>query len=92
MDRLCYFGKIAEKQMHLSAAGEIAENEWIKTVEMRPDMNLELAEFVVMPNHFHGIIIIGNNKYNNTGQHGENATHGRDVMHHVSMEIHTTQR
>jgi REP element-mobilizing transposase RayT len=44
--------------------GKIAEMEWIKTPELRPDMKLELGEFVVMPNHFHAIIIIGENKYN----------------------------
>ena len=27
-------------------------------------MNLELGVFVVMPNHFHAILIIGKNKYN----------------------------
>ena len=31
---------------------------------MRPDMNLQMGEFVVMPNHFHAIIIIGENQYN----------------------------
>jgi REP element-mobilizing transposase RayT len=31
---------------------------------MRPDMNLTPGEFIVMPNHFHAIIIIGENKYN----------------------------
>jgi len=25
---------------------------------MRPDMNIQMGEFVVMPNHFHAIIII----------------------------------
>jgi len=34
-------------------------------------MNLELGEFVVMPNHIHGIIIIGANQYN-----GGSAMHG----------------
>ena len=29
-------------------------------------MNLELGNFVVMPNHFHGILIIGQNEYNST--------------------------
>lgn len=28
-------------------------------------MNLKLDEFVVMPNHFHGILIIGQNEFNN---------------------------
>jgi hypothetical protein len=38
---------------------KIVENEWIKTPEIRPDMNLKQGEFVVMPNHFHAILIIG---------------------------------
>jgi len=86
--RLCYFGKIAKEQIHLSTLGGMAENEWIKTIEMRPDMNLELGEFVVMPNHFHGIIIIGDNKYNG-GDNGKNVVHCRDVMHHVSTTTGT---
>jgi len=52
--------------MQLSPIGKIAETEWIKTIELRPDMNLELGEFVVMPNHFHGIMIIHENQYNST--------------------------
>ena len=44
--------------------GKIAHSEWYKTIEMRPDMNVELGEFVVMPNHIHGIIIIGANDFN----------------------------
>jgi len=44
--------------------GKIAESEWIKTLELRPDMNIELGEFIVMPNHFRGIIIIGENQFN----------------------------
>jgi REP-associated tyrosine transposase len=51
-------------EMALSVIGKMAEKEWIKTPEIRPDMNLELGEFVVMPNHFHGIILIGENPYN----------------------------
>lgn len=44
--------------------GKIAESEWLKPPSIRPDMNLELDEFVVMPNHFHAIIWIGENEYN----------------------------
>ena len=50
--------------MYLSEIGKIVRTEWIKTPEIRPDMNLELDEFVIMPNHFHAILIIGSNKYN----------------------------
>jgi putative transposase len=50
--------------MHLSEIGKIAETEWLKTFEMRRDMNLSMGEFIIMPNHFHSIIIIGENQYN----------------------------
>ena len=76
-DREFYFGEITNGQMQLSELGKIAETEWIKTIELRPDMNLELGEFVVMPNHVHGIILIGENQYNNHDI-------GRDAMLGVS--------
>ena len=70
----------AASEMQLSEIGKIAEQEWLKTVELRPDMNIELAEFVVMPNHFHGIVMIGENAYNNPGgRYGKG-----DAKHRVS--------
>lgn len=45
--------------------GQVAAGEWLKTPQLRPDMNIELGAFIVMPNHFHAILIIGNNAYNN---------------------------
>jgi len=74
-NRICYFGEICDGQMQLSEIGKIAKTEWLKTTELRCDMNLWLDEFVVMPNHFHGIIGIGNNPYN---------APRRDAMHCVS--------
>ena len=59
-----YFGTISNAEMHLSELGQIANQEWLVTPEIRPDMNLELGDFVVMPDHFHGIMIIGGNPYN----------------------------
>ena len=73
-----YFGEIIDGEMQLSQIGEIVESEWIKTFEMRPDMNLRMDEYVVMPNHFHAIIIIGENRYNT---HCGNAMPCRDAMH-----------
>ena len=70
-----YFGEITNGKMQLSEIGLIVENEWIKTFQMRPDMNLQMDEYVVMPNHFHAIIIIGENEYNATC---------RNAMHCVS--------
>ncbi len=59
-----YFGEIRAGVMHLSEIGKIAQMEWFKSPELRPDMNIELGEFVVMPNHIHGIITIGQNEFN----------------------------
>jgi len=55
-NRACIFGDIVDGKMILNDAGEIAFNEWMKTSELRE--NIELGEFVVMPNHIHGIINI----------------------------------
>ncbi|MBY0487788.1 MAG: transposase [Flavobacteriaceae bacterium] len=71
-NRECFFGTVTNDEMIYSEIGQIVEKEWIKTLEIRPDMNLELGEFVVMPNHFHGVLFIGNNEYNSINDHNEN--------------------
>ena len=50
------FGAIVGEEMRLSPAGEIVRDEWARTADVRPDV--ELDAFVVMPNHLHGIIVI----------------------------------
>ncbi|MEK6729762.1 MAG: transposase, partial [Planctomycetota bacterium] len=39
--------------------GKIVDNEWLKTSTIRPYVLLD--KYIIMPNHFHGIIIIVNN-------------------------------
>lgn len=56
------FGEIVEGNMVLSAYGKIASDEWSKTSEIRPHVSLDV--FVIMPNHMHGIIIIGTGEGN----------------------------
>jgi REP-associated tyrosine transposase len=56
--RISFFGTIVNEEMILSEIGEIVKEEWIKTPSMRPELNLILDDFVIMPNHIHGIIII----------------------------------
>ena len=50
------FGEIVDGVMQLNEWGEIARREWFKTAELRPYVELHEDEFVVMPNHAHGII------------------------------------
>lgn len=63
-NRIFYFGNISHGINHLSALGNIVKEEWLKTPNIRPDMNISLDAFVVMPNHFHAIIGIGQNIFN----------------------------
>jgi len=51
-DRRHLFGEIVEEMMHLNASGEIVRDSW-RWLEQQHG-HVELGEFVVMPNHFHG--------------------------------------
>jgi putative transposase len=67
----------------LTTIGEIAYQEWFKTPELRPDMKITLGEFIVMPNHIHGIVQIGRKV---DGKDGSITGTGGDVMHHISTD------
>ncbi len=57
-NRKCFFGKITGGKMVLNAIGQIAREFWLKIPGHFPFV--QLGNFVVMPNHIHGIIIIDN--------------------------------
>ena len=54
--RLCLFGEISNAKMHLNEAGIMVNDVWKNLPTRFP--NLQLDAFVVMPNHFHAIVII----------------------------------
>ncbi|MCS6283004.1 MAG: hypothetical protein HUM72_20780, partial [Dolichospermum sp.] len=54
--RNCLFGEIVDGEIKLNTNGEIARGSWLSIP--RYFKNVELDEFVIMPNHLHGIIII----------------------------------
>jgi len=57
-DKQCLFGKIVDNEMILNKNGQIVKMIWN---ELPHHYNhVELGEFVIMPNHIHGIIIISN--------------------------------
>ena len=62
-NRECLFGEIVDGEMVLNDAGEIIKTEWEKLPQQFS--NIELDVFAVMPNHFHGIVMIQNE--NNVG-------------------------
>lgn len=50
------FGEIVNGKMRLNEYGRIVRDEWNRTAQIRSE--IEIDEFIIMPNHFHGIIVI----------------------------------
>ena len=55
-NRDCLFGEIVEGEMRLSRAGRIVQHAWMDLPNHYPHVALD--EFVIMPNHVHGIIVL----------------------------------
>jgi putative transposase len=55
--RNTWFGHIADGDIHLSNAGSVAQEVWTAL----PDrfLGLALDQFVIMPNHLHGLLVLG---------------------------------
>lgn len=77
--RICLFGKIVGGEMQLNEAGKMIHAVWHQ-LPKRFD-TLVLGEFIVMPNHIHGILVLqaGDSK---TGDHKD----------HPNMVQNTTRR
>lgn len=54
--KINWFGSIKKGKMRLSPIGEIVREEWLKSEIVRE--NIQLDEWIIIPNHIHGIIII----------------------------------
>ena len=72
-----YFGEVVDGKMKLAGIGDIAENFWLKI----PDTynNVILDEWIIMPNHIHGIIVIQNIMNNR----GDSNCKDRNAPRHV---------
>jgi putative transposase len=68
--RECILGEIASDAVRLSPFGLIVQNEWLRTAEIRREV--ELDAFIVMPNHFHAIVVFTNSLVESkpVGAHG----------------------
>jgi putative transposase len=61
-DRIHYFGTIQNSKMTMSDIGAIAAQYWREIPNHFPIVRLD--EWIIMPNHVHGIIAINNNDIN----------------------------
>jgi putative transposase len=55
-DRACLFGEVVDGEMRLSEAGRMVERWWLELNRRFPHVLTDA--YVVMPNHFHGIVVI----------------------------------
>jgi len=55
-NRNCIFGQILKGRMHLNNGGLMVKTWWQKVTDKFPSVQTD--EYVIMPNHFHGIINI----------------------------------
>ena len=58
--RQCLFGNILGNEMRLNPVGKMVLREWMRLVSRFPGINLD--EFIVIPDHLHGIIVLSNDK------------------------------
>lgn len=81
-NKKCYFGEIAEPedigslpQMQLSETGQLAHKLWQEIPNHFPFVLLQ--NFVTMPNHVHGIIVIN---------HQDNSDNSVETLHATSLQ------
>src|SRR5690348_5508388 len=55
-ERKSLFGAVADQEMRLNSLGRIVERCWFDLRDHYPQIDLE--NFIVMPNHVHGIVVL----------------------------------
>ncbi len=78
-------GEIKDGIMHLSAIGKQAELYWNEIPEHFP--HIELGEFIIMPNHIHGIIGIVDTPQSTAERARQNTT---QLKQKSNIQIHNT--
>jgi REP element-mobilizing transposase RayT len=81
-----FFGNIKNGIMQLSEIGKLAEQYWLEIPNHFPFV--ELGNFVVMPNHVHGILII--NKIDNPTLSSTESVETRHFLVSTTINLNTT--
>lgn len=82
-NRECLFGSIVDEKIILNTAGKMIDSWWKKLFEKFP--NIAMDEYIIMPNHIHGIIqIVGaipcNRPNSDSPQFDENQTNKNETI------------
>ncbi len=86
------FGEIKNGEMILNDMGQIVNDEFFKSFELREE--LFLGEFVLMPDHLHAIVILDKSKCECSGHVGTHdlvETHGRASLPQPQSQPPTPQ-
>lgn len=75
-NRECHLGKIENQEILLSDWGNIVNDQWLKSFEIRKELFCD--EYIIMPNHLHAIIIIDKPINNLPLLDGTDGTDGSD--------------
>lgn len=78
-DRRPLFGDVSNHEMHLSNIGRIIKDTWLQIPKQLP--NVSLDKWVIMPDHFHGIVVL---EYRDVIK----KQHRKNVINHVPTKDH----
>ena len=99
--KISFFGKIVQGKMHLSPVGIIVLTNWLSLPERFAAISLD--EFVIMPDHLHGILIISKNNNSLKMENNNSVTqkeifqlftdnhHCKDAIYRVSIDSSINQ-
>ncbi|KKT30973.1 MAG: hypothetical protein UW16_C0002G0007 [Microgenomates group bacterium GW2011_GWC1_44_10] len=95
-DKKSLFGDVVDDEIRLNEVGNIAKNEWLNLPRRFPNLDLDIS--VIMPNHIHGIIIVGAplagariNKIHSQIKETHPRNHADNIGIHVNNDIYSNR-
>lgn len=95
-NRECNLGQINHGEIILSDFGKIVRDEWLKSFEIRHELDLD--EYIIMPNHLHAIVLLDKTKYeqlkwpdgDSNGAHDSHDSNDSHVQTHGRASLQST--
>jgi len=84
-DRTPFLGRVVKDDICLSEIGKIVEERWLQIPKFYP--NVKLHDYILMPDHIHGIIEITNQDVSSLTMDIESTFHGRNWKDNFSEEL-----
>ena len=67
-DRKDLFGTVENGQMNLSGEGKLIRQAWFDLLHHYANVCLDEEDFVIMPNHIHGIVVLSDPAFSSVGE------------------------